>query len=662
MKALKKVILFILCAILLTSSFACNQEGTPDYNDQVGKVEIPLSDDYLIKDGASSYTIVLPDEPRTYEKHAANELRDFVALASKVELQILPESQVTYSKDAKLLVLGETKMTAQNNVKADKSTYGARGYVIKKIDSNVFMIGGDMSGTLYAVYEFLHHQLGFEVYYADEIALEKGVKNNLLRAYDVSDIPDIPYVQGIGPYYRDKNIFDGHRMRFNVYKEIFINVTSQPWHNSFGYVSPTVYNNPDDPDNYHPKWFTSSDVQRGQLHYTAHGDEEELQALQDLIYQIMIDAIEKDFEKGNYYEYIGFMHQDSENYWASSDGEYLNEEKGDSVLALKEKYGSAYASAMLIQFVNPIAKRVQSYLDNHQTYKGRKMNITIFAYLDTEKAPVKVVDGKTVPIDDSVKLESNVSVLMAPIRADYIKDYEDSGMTAMFDEWSAIADQVSLWYYNYYFLNQFMYYDTTYSLQSFFKAAQDANASYIFNETPMDGNEKALAFGTLRTYLTSKLGWDVDADVNELIDNFFENYYKDASASMRGYFEELRTHTAMIKTTLSFSGLGSNPSSDLNKFWPEGVINGFMKYIEQAYADILPLKETDKALYEKLYDRITSDSLMPRYLLLRHYAQETYTDQTFIIAVKAFKEDCARLGIKGYNYLGDSVDGLVFSR
>ncbi len=639
MKILKKSLIFVLAlAIMFVSAAGCGGNNDPGNNASSGIAE---TDTFLVQDGKSDYKIVIPETSRGYEAYAAEELAANFLAATNVEIPIVSENAVSVSKDSKLLILGETALTSAAGVTAPKNDYGANGFVIRQKDTNVYLLGGDTQGTLYAVYEFLHHEFGYEPYALEEVVIDKGVVDKKLLAFDMSEIPDIPHVQGFYGYFSDANILAGHRMRFNVFNEVFVNATAQPWHNTFGYVSPTEYNDPAKPETYHPKWFTPGG---NQLHYTAHGDPEELQALQDLIFEKMVYFIERDFAQGKYYEQIGFMAEDYDNSWAQSDAPFNTEEDHvDSVGLLKEKYGDAFASAMLIQFINPLQERISQYMqENHD---GRKMSITIFAYLETERAPVKTENGKQVPIDNSVVLHKDANILIAPIRASYIEDYDTTGMKATIDSWSVIASQFSFWFYDYYFgTNTFVHMDSTYSLQSYYQAAEKANATYVFIESPLT-RETYFPFGDLKTYLSSKLGWDVNANVQQLIDNFFVNYYKNASATMQEYFNQVTTWFAYLKNYTDLSGVGGAAGGDNELYWNEGVLNGWLELIDKAYQDIEPLKNTDKALYEKLYERILYDSLMPRYFMLKHFSQEAFTEETLIQESADFKADCAKVGV-----------------
>jgi len=85
-----------------------------------------------------------------------------------------------------------------------------------------------------------------------------------------------------------------------------------------------------------------------------------------------------------------------------------------------------------------------------------------------------------------------------------------------------------------------------------------------------------------------------------------------------------------------------------------------MDILNQAFESIESLKTVNASLYEKLYDRILYDTLMPRYLLLRHYAKEAFTDMTFAKEVAQFKADAKHLGVTSAQHT--NIQDLVLSR
>lgn len=196
MKTLKRTAILFLALLMAFGFFAgCNAINNSSSTSDNGNNELAIkeTENYIIKDSKSDYKIVIADEPRGYEAYAAEELSTFIVQSTSITLPIVKESEVVVNESSKLIILGETELTEQAQITAEKNTYGARGFVIKQKDSNVYLVGGDTRGTLYAVYDFLHYEFGFEVYASNEIAIEKGVTERKLLAFDMSNIPDIPY-------------------------------------------------------------------------------------------------------------------------------------------------------------------------------------------------------------------------------------------------------------------------------------------------------------------------------------------------------------------------------------------------------------------------------------------------------------------------------------
>ena len=703
MKKIIRLITYILCLVLLLGTVsACSKDGANTSGNNGGddaftitgfKSSIPETEHWLVRSGNSDYVIVLSDNPVNWEIQAANEMSLNIKKATGANVRILNESDV--SEGQKMLVIGKTNLTAAKQITVPMATYGARGFIIKEIGGNVYILGGDTQGTLYGVYEFLHQQFGYEPYAIDEIFIETGVVEEKLLAFNMSEIPDIPYMQGVHEYYRFYNAAAGHRMRFNTYNEIFIG-SDQPWHNVFRYLPKGTYNDPNKPATYHPNWFANDK----ELHYTAHGDLEELKLMQAEVLKNMKVMIEESFAEGKYYEYIGFMQNDHENAFPSSDdGRYVKNSDGkwvvadksdehvDSVKALESVYGKAYPAAMLIHFINPIQEELSKWVA--EEYDGRKMSIMFFAYEQTELAPVDEVNAQYYPKDmitaeDSanpifaddiykdiydgandgkLRVHPDTTVFTAPIRTEFWREYDEDTCPAIVEKWKALTDKQSFWFYNFYFNSTtFMYYDVTYSMQSYFQAAKAVNAQYVFFESPMT-KQGYYPFGNLNVYLFSKLGWDVNADVQQLVDDYFINYYKQAAGTMREFFDSVVAYYAYLKNYTGFTGvIGSGKENLTTDFWKEGILQGWISTINKAYKDIETLKYTDKELYDQLYERILYDSLWPRYLLMRFYAEDSFTDVSFLQELNQFKEDCARVGVKKAGSLVSDIKNIDLKR
>ena len=184
------------------------------------------------------------------------------------------------------------------------------------------------------------------------------------------------------------------------------------------------------------------------------------------------------------------------------------------------------------------------------------------------------------------------------------------------------------------------------------------NAYYNRTQTDFE-NEQISHFATLKAYINAKAMFNVNVNLDELIDNFFENYFGIAAAPMRQFFDELQAHLRYLEQTYPaiINGGVYNEVENAN-LWKKKTLDGWMQLIDEAYALIEPLKTVNPSQYTTLYNNINLESMFPRWALLRLYSK-TYTDIEFKQAATKFKEDCGLHGIHTHKE-GDAI-GSVFA-
>ena len=631
---------------LLLSSCRDNSDSsssTPSQEESIRETEYDF-----IKAGKSNYSIVLPDSANSYEETSANELMTFVKEATNITLNIVYESQATSAEN---LYVGRTQKLAKSGISVTESELTQSGYVIETIDKSVVMCGGGALGTLYSAYEFLSYTFGFEVYSDDEIYIETNVTEKKLLDFKVKDIPDIAWRNVMcAPLYTGSET-SRNRMRLNKAEDVFMYVGST-WHNSLRYIPEADYYEE------HPKLFGDgtkdpSDGKYKQLCYTAHGDEAEYAFLYETVLNTMKGVVKQNFDAGKYLQYITFTHGDL-NAWCGCD-------------ACQEIVNTYNAnSATLIRFLNPLAKDLNAWID--ENYAGRTVKVVTFAYEATQDAPVASDgNGGWVPIDETVKMNEYVSVMYAPAKADYYlplnandeKKINNGYYTTML-QWRAISDDICFWFYNAWFVGFFAYHDSLGSMQANYQLAKANNAYYIFDQGVYNQGDNVSVFNRLKSYLHSKLTWDTELDFDELVDNFFNQYYRDAAKPMKELLTMVRLHTRNQHDNNGLSGRMSANANDNKKFWPLGTLESFLLKIEEAYDAIEYLKEKDITLYAKLYDRITCEGVAYRFLMLRYYAGDIQVDRSKQMKI-ALKEDCERLGFARYGETREKTMASIYA-
>ena len=580
----------------------------------------------LVKGGTSDYVVVTAaDEKDDAITFAVEELLQNFYDATGIELPKKKDSDVTYSENAKILSVGETSLLSKAGITVDKKEVGSDGYIVETKGSAVFMVGGSDNGTINAVYGWLQEQLGYAYYAIDEMVVDKNVVNEKLLDITLKERPDFDYrVANIGEAWFDTTV--SNRMRFNTSDELWIDFegvvngekSSIPYHTSFNIVSPDLYMED------HPDW------------YAPDGKQLCLSRDPENLAKVVVDRITQALDENPEKNILSFTQQDH-NTWCDC---YKCTES-------LEKYGTN--SAVYILFMNRVAEQVTAWLEKH--YPGREVLMAMFAYQQTEEAPVVKEGNEYVPVDESLRLHDSVALFYCPIYAEYYYDFnaeQNVNVAETLNKWSVLADSIFTWIYGANFQVYLAPYNNFNSMQNNYRYLYDRGAKYIF-----DQHQYNQVAGTdwyrLKGYLSSNLQWKIDSDRNELINNFFTNYYKDAAPIMKQIFDEENTWFAYLAKEHGYSGKVSYIESNLviEEFWPKGLLEGWLDLIDEAYAKIEHYKTSDPMLYEKLRDRIMQESITFRFMQL-HLYQLLYSAKDSQEMVRSFKEDCISLGITKY--------------
>ena len=108
MKKLNFISVLLACVLGACALTSCGDEsggGTLDYT--VGSpyegthiYNVSATDEDLIKDGKTEYKVVAPATPDDYESAALGELLYFFEKATGIDLEVITDSQATYTEQA----------------------------------------------------------------------------------------------------------------------------------------------------------------------------------------------------------------------------------------------------------------------------------------------------------------------------------------------------------------------------------------------------------------------------------------------------------------------------------------------------------------------------------------------------------------------------------
>ncbi len=565
--------------------------------------------------------IIYPKNQSHDELFAAKEITFWLKKALKTKIKCVADCKYNKDNKSKFISVGNTKMFNDSKIIAPKLSGGS--FLLKSQGESLFIIADSDSGITNGAYELLHDLIGFETY-GPEVSVFNKKDNQLdLSGYDKVYTPDIACnVATVGFLFKvlpcDKfpmGILDeklSKRMRFSSWNWMMVN-GKDIWHNSFIYLPPSVHMKD------HPKWYNEEGLQ---LCYTAHGDEKEFESMVKTALEVLKENLRTDRTSTR----VTFTQED-----------FSDQCNCQACVATKEKYGTQ--SAAIIKFINELDKGVIEWFETEEgaPYK-RDLDICFFAYADTVKAPVKNENGKFYPIDETVRLSDNVCVYFAPIFNDYKKPLNDENNKEVYEtllKWNSISKKLYMWTYNSNFHNYLAPFDSFSAMGETYKSLANVGTAYLFAQDQYS-TVNPTGFTTLKTYLSSKLGWNTKENVSNLIDDFFANYYTVSSKQMRECFELLRQRLDEAYSKYNFGHYIYDEPLDKNIFTKEFLLKS-LNIIEQALLVINTNKEISLKEKRRLRKAIVLESLSYQYLLIALYRDDFKND--LIKMKKKFKKD-----------------------
>ncbi len=618
MKRLKGIAVLLAVVLAATCLWACKKDPVTTDGDVWEE-----TDTYLARGGFTDYRIVTSATPTSYEQFAVSELKEFFHMATGATLREITDEGLAYDESQKWISVGDTALSAAAGVDTPYDVLGRDGARVVTKGNILILTGATDRGTVNAVYDFLHETFGYECYAPDEIKIE--VKDVVrLRNFNITDVPS--FAERSTAYAVHTNSTFALRMR----SQAKISGWAKWTHSEFHWMKPEVYA-ADNPD-----WFSDDQLQLcitrdvGDL----ESDEYDHSNMRGTYVEGVKDYLIKD--PSATHMMLGIV--DNRKYCTC-----------ESCMASDERYGGQSGSR--IRFYNAIVRELREWLKVN--YPGRHVTFACFAYLSCFDAPVNYdeASGTYTAVDPSVIPDDDLAVLWAPMDACYAHSFNapcNSVDKRSLDGWAAIAKHLYVWSYCTDFTASFLPFDNFNSLAENYKLFADYGVEFFYDQ----GNEWMTPFfNELFCYVQTKLMWDVNLDYNALVEDFMQQYYKDAAPYMLEYFNLVRTRYALLEAQseqhFEITVYGEiYAGSQLENYFPYKTLCQMSDILDRA-ADAAAAVE-DETLRQTLTDRIRVQTLVPRYFLLRYY-RAYYSDSVLTEMIDSFEEDCAAAGVSYVN-------------
>ncbi|MBQ3493301.1 MAG: DUF4838 domain-containing protein [Clostridia bacterium] len=646
-----KFISVVLALSFILSATACKptEQGGSSvsqiFDSGVHQLNYTQTSEYVVKNSRSDYVIVVSNNTDNIEKLAVDELNLLFEEATGVNLSVVQDNELTFDEQKKVICLGDNSyyqqaLAVSQNLSVKDKDLGHSGYVIETLGNGIYIVGNSTYSTLYGVYGFLEIEFGFDCYSNTGYYIEKNVTTLALKDYSVIDVPDFKFRSC---YYTHitQNDPTKYRMKFGEDNDFIIGEAGKHngAHTGFLFLPKEEYFETN------REWFS---VDGTQLCYTARGDAEDLELMQKAVFESMKELFIKYSDRF----YIKFGHADS-NTWCNC----------DACTKAKTDYGTD--SAVVILFANKLVKLIDEWMETPEgTPYKRDYKILLLAYGMTLIPPtVKNKNGEWTAVAPEVICDKKVSPWYAPIEMDYnlsLYAEENKMYLDALNGWDAISDTMSYYTYSTNYKNFLVPIDFYDQLQGFYQTAAKSNAYFFVDLGQRKQASGVTGWHVLKSYLISKLSWNVNYDVSTLTDNFFEGYFGPASKDMRKYYDSYRVQSK-YNTDNYFGDVHAVFMIMLDaKYWPKYMLDRWYKNVEDALKSIEFLKRVDMAKYNTYYDHITMERVALCYLMVELY-QSNYAKE-FIDKIKLdFKNDCNRLGIS-VSAEGNSPVDAIYSR
>lgn len=592
----------------------------------VHKFEKTETDHYIVQNKSTNYKIVLPANVDSYLITAKEELTTLFKEATGITLDYVTENAIgmTHTADGEYISIGDTKMFESTGISINKEELGTQAVRIVTKDNTIYLNGGDNHGCIYAVYDFLETLLNFDTYSYDCISIDK-VDNLKFFNLDITDIPDIQMRANSWGFIKENpnNVATRLRTPFD-FSDYFLSVADT----ANGAIRSAIHNCldiiPRNAPDARPNWFSDSG---DQVCYTAHGNAEDYEALVSKSARIIEE---------------GLMVFDPVNYPLKNLVSFTMEDNHDicKCASCTEKfrlYGEQ--SGVVITFCNDLMSRVRAWMNDplNAKYNRPDFKLVFFAYNDYINAPAHYDEsaGKFVVNHPDLVMREDVGVYYAISSGiQYqlgIYDKQNAEGLETYRKWCDTASATYLWTYNANFGGYLCHVNSTnfYNPETYQVFAQ-GNAKLLYNQGGWN-TYNLTAFQMLAIYLDAKLSWNSNLDMNELIDKWFDNMFREAAKDMKELFYAENMYSLVLFDRIGKLSSGGiiNVAVANQDYWPFQMLTKWLGYIENARKKIAYYEELDIKTYRMIKEHIDLEWVSPAYYMLSLYGKDYMDIDTY---------------------------------
>lgn len=469
----------------------------------------------IVKNKKSKSRIVIPAAPLDAEVKAANVLQSHFKEISGAQLEIVSDDEASQGNEILIGNVNRPEMKAINS-----SNLGKDGFTLKSLDNKLMIAGGTNKGVLYGAYSLLEKYLGCRKY-SSKVSYTPKSKSIILNGINDTQIPTFDFRR---IEYRDANVGE-----FADWNRVTNGREWGTWCHTFEALLPT-----DEYGKSNPEYFSFYNDRRHPEKNASGAAVGQLCLSNPEVYNIVVKNLRKRIEGNPAAKYWSVSQNDNVNYCrcpecAKLDAQYAAKAAGGDVYATGNTRYASTGMGSMMYFINKLAADFPDKV------------ISTLAYQYTRKPPVDIMPAK------------NMNVMLCSIESprDVPMEVGDVPFARDLSGWGKLTHDILVWDYVIQFRHLLAPFPNLRTLQPNIQFLHNNGVTALFEQ----GNRQSGGeFAELRAHLLTKLMWDANLNVNEVMDDFVDGYYGKGGKYIKEYIQLTHNRMEKDKTRLTIFG------------------------------------------------------------------------------------------------------------
>jgi len=513
----------------------------------------------IIENSESQFKIYVSESAIPSEKYAAGELQKYLKEITGLKLPIVN----TYDSKTKLIFVGFKDIPKELLAELKKEEFGNEEFIIRPLDGNLLIAGGEPRGTLYGVIDFLNN-LGCR-WYTREVTNIPKRDIIYLPAEEIRQKPAFEYREG---WYKE-----AYDTEWAVHNRLVPSTVPIPdslggsfimypfVHTFYRLVSPDIYFTK------HPEYFSMVDGKR-------KGHEAQFCLTNPEVVKIATQTVFKWIEEHPEASVFSIDQNDGYGYCECDNCKKLDD--------AEESHAGT-----LINFVNQIADAIAKVYPDIQ--------LQTLAYVYTEVPP------------KTLRPADNVTIRMC--HYNYCSAHPIGGCSnhipfvERLEGWDKISKQITIWDYFTDYARYLLPYPNFERMVNDVRFYAENGCVGLFAQGSNIPDNGGGEFNDLRAWVFAQLMWNPWQDGWVLIDEFVTNVYGPSAPYISEYIQMMHDK---VKTDSVYFTIFAEPT-DGGYLTPEVVKKAeqlFTEAEEAASDDLALLKRVELARLPILYSRL----------------------------------------------------------